>query len=514
MPRLFAFILLVVAVPLSFGADPASVEKQIAIQKAMATARQYLQVNMPSEAVALLEAELASADGNKAFLTLLKEAYLNELSVLLKDPNANASRLAQVRRCLNLLIGDAVPIRTVVGVTDPGNKTTGVSDFGNKTTGVSDPGYSGLVTSQENSNSESKQVAAIAAFKKGEYAEAEQLFSSIGVAKLSQEHKTAWAYCRIRLAAEKVNAPQCDSATAAAIEKDVSEAMKLVPGHVELLKLGQQVVTTANLKINGREGGLSQSGLVVEGMAKASGSNAGELVETPSFRVRYFGNKELAESVARSAETLRKEIFERWSGPPGGYWQPKCEIVVHPTAETYARATTRPASSTGTAVVRLTNGRAEERTIELRADDTGIVSNALPRELTHLVLADLFPDKSPPKWAEEGMAVLAGTSEEAGRYTQTLRRCAREGEWFAVAQLMELKDYPTEKITGFYCESVSLTDYLVRMRGERYFTIFLRDCQRYGTAQSLKRQYGIDSLQALEAAWKRSALDLSRGQAP
>jgi hypothetical protein len=141
-------------------------------------------------------------------------------------------------------------------------------------------------------------------------------------------------------------------------------------------------------------------------------------------------------------------------------------------------------------------------------------SNALPRELTHIILADLFTDKPPPKWAEEGMAVLAGTSEEVGRYTQTLRRCSREGEWFGLAQLMEMKDFPADKITGFYCESVALTEYLIHLKGERSFTIFLRDSQRYGTAQSLRRLYEIEGPQALETAWKRAALDVSRGQAP
>jgi hypothetical protein len=143
-----------------------------------------------------------------------------------------------------------------------------------------------------------------------------------------------------------------------------------------------------------------------------------------------------------------------------------------------------------------------------------MVANALPRELTHIVLADLFPDKPPPKWAEEGMAVLAGTVEEANRYTNTLRRCAREGEWFGLAQLMEMKEYPAEKITGFYCESVALTEYLVRAHGEKNFTIFLRDCQRYGTPQALKRQYAVENPQALENTWKRAVLELGRAQSP
>jgi hypothetical protein len=165
--------------------------------------------------------------------------------------------------------------------------------------------------------------------------------------------------------------------------------------------------------------------------------------------------------------------------------------------------------------VKLDGGRATERRIDLRADDAAIESNALPRELTHVVLADLFPDRPAPKWAVEGMAILAGTPAEVERYIRTLPRCARDGDWFALTQLLELKDFPAEKITGFYCQSVSLTDYLIRAGGsERNFTIFLRDCQRYGTASALKRTYSIDSAEALEAAWRRATLDTGRAQGP
>jgi hypothetical protein len=171
----------------------------------------------------------------------------------------------------------------------------------------------------------------------------------------------------------------------------------------------------------------------------------------------------------------------------------------------------KPAGGTGHATVKLAGGRATERRIDLRADDPALVPNALPRELTHVVLADLFPNTPPPKWAEEGMAVLAGSPEEVSRYVRTLSRCARGGELLPTTALLELKDFPpAEKITGFYCASVTLVDYLVRLKGEQHFTLFLRDCQRYGTTQALRRQYEIDGAAALEQAWRRAALDVAR----
>jgi hypothetical protein len=331
---------------------------------------------------------------------------------------------------------------------------------------------------------------AAAAFKKGDFASAARHFAA-SAANLSIEQQAAWAYCRVWVANDRLAAAGCDGATAAALAEDVADALKLVPRNAGLQKFGQQVIAKAS--------------------AKAKAGDTGDLIETASFRVHHAGNRELAESVAKAAESLRKDTFERWSGPPAGAWSVKCDIHIHPTAEAFAKSTARPAASTGNTIVRLVEGRAEERRIDLRADDDALTTNALPRELTHVVLADLFPDKPAPKWAVEGMAIIAGAPEEVERYTRTLRRCARDNEWLGLAQLLDLKDFPKDNVTAFYCESVALTEYLIRAAGnERNFTIFLRDCQRYGATQALKRQFNINDPQALEAALKRAAQDAGR----
>src|SRR5947207_740048 len=111
-----------------------------------------------------------------------------------------------------------------------------------------------------------------------------------------------------------------------------------------------------------------------------------ETIETSSFTVRFKSNRDLAEKLAQAAEVKRAETFERWSGPPGGSWSPRCEIVLHPTADCYATMTGKPAAASGHATVRLADGKAAERRIDLRADDDGALANTLPRELTHVVL--------------------------------------------------------------------------------------------------------------------------------
>lgn len=351
-------------------------------------------------------------------------------------------------------------------------------------------------------------------FSKGKYAEAAAKFAAAkGQASLTEKEVAAWAYCRVRMAADIVNKPTCDAASAAAAEKDVTEALQLAPNNTELQKVGQAVLVVARQRKAGPGGPPSNPR---EGGAASPVPADWEAVETASFTVRFKGtSRELAEKVGQTAEAKRKQTFERWSGPPGGAWGPKCEIVLHPSAECYAKMTGKPAAGTGHATVRLAEGKVTGRRIDLRADDDGLTANALPRELTHVVLADLFPFTPPPKWAEEGMAVLATSPEEIGRYTRTLVRCARGGELYTLAALLEMKDFPpAEKITGFYCGSVSLAGYLVKLKGEKQFTLFLCDCQRYGATQALKRQYDFESPKALQDAWLRAALEVARGQAP
>ncbi len=477
-----------VCAPVALSADPQTppIERELAVQTAMAAARKHLDAHLPADAVAALEKEIANADGNKAFLGLLREAYAAELARLDKAPNADPDLIARTRRRLALLNQQpkdvpAPPVRAPAP--------------------DADLGPSPVLPAAAESPSKAPQPGvgeAVALFKQGNFAAADRLFGTVGLSKLTPEQRTAWAYCRIKLAADRVNAPNCDPPTAAAAVQDVGDALDLITDNAKLVGFGREVLKAAQAKA---------------GTAKAPAPAAGDAIETASFLVRCGGTRELGEAVAKGAEAARKQIFERWSGPPGGAWQPKCEIVIHATGEAYARATGKPAALTGHATVRLTGGRATERRIDLRADDAALIPNALPRELTHVVLADLFADKPPPKWALEGMAILAGSPEEVGRYTRTLARCAREGELRPVAALFELKDFPADKITGFYCQSVSVAEYLIKLNGERNFKIFLGDAQRYGTAQALKRQYGqfgIDGPQALEQAWKQAAFDPAR----
>jgi hypothetical protein len=315
---------------------------------------------------------------------------------------------------------------------------------------------------------------------------------------MSPDQLAAWAYCRVRLAADSLN-HNGDPTTVVA---EVEDALTLAPSNAGLQKVGHDLIAAAR-----------QRGAKTVPMS-APLADGWDVVETPSFRVKFTGRRAVAEGVAKAAEAKRDAIFAKWSGPPGGAWGPKCDVTLHPTADAFARATSQPAAGTGRAVVQLADGQAVERRIDLRADDPTLTDDALPRELTTVVLADLFWEKAPPRWAELGMAVLAASPAEVERYRRTLTKCADRGELPSVAAILEAAAPPADRVTGYAVGSVSLVDFLVRWKGEKAFTTFVRDTQRYGLPSALKRQYGVADARELEAAWQRSERAAARGQQP
>jgi len=442
---------------------------------AMVEARELLVANRPAAAVVLLEQHLATADGNRAFLDLLKTAYSAEL------PTAEPTRAVELRTKLGLLGTAAASPEPVVPISTPAVEPEPISAAAESLTKAT------TVFNQARS-------------KPSLFPDAAKLFAAafLGRVEMSQDQLAAWAYCRIKVSADRLNkAGANDAATATEAITEVEDALALAPSNAGLQKVGNDLIAAAR-----QRGGVLSAPRPAAQLRPlpppTESRETGEVVETASFRVKCRGNRKLAQAVAQAAEAHRDAIFTRWSGPAGGAWQPKCEITIHAAAAEFATATQQPAAATGRADVSLNDGQVTARRIDLRADDTLITENALPRELTHVILADLFPTTAPPRWAIEGMAVLAASAQELDRYKRTLPRLQQTRDFLPVETLLGLAAPPADRVTGYYVSSVALVDFLVRWKGDKAFTTFLRDSQRYGLPSALKRQYGVNDGKQLE----------------
>jgi len=480
--------------------------------EAVAVAKARLAEGRPTDAVQLLERQLAAADGDADFRDTLRAAYAAQVKQL-TDPTA----VDTARKNLALLGGappaaeppplPAVPL-PVTGMLPPPSGAELPPLFpaaGSLPPPVAAPAAPKPVVQAAASDTGGidllKQASAVfnlALTEPAKFAQARDLFALAFNRKLtlSAEQLTAWAYCRLKVATDTLNRNP-DAPTAAELVAEIEDALAIAPDHAGLQNAGKDLLAAARK----RAGGLPPMRPVPPALA-----GDWQHLDTDNFRVKYQGKAGVAQAVARAAEEKRRTLFAEWSAAPDGKWQPKCEIVIHPDAASFTRATRLPADGTGRADVTLTNGEPVARRIDLRSDDATVVDDALPRELTHVILADLFPSQAPPKWAALGMAVLAESPEQLGRYRRTVARCDRDNELQPVGAVMAATDIPAKSVTGFAVESVSLVDFLVRWKGKKHFVGFVRDAQRYGYESALKRQYSVADSRELEPLWRKNVL--------
>ena len=333
------------------------------------------------------------------------------------------------------------------------------------------------------------------------FADAAKYFAAaFRTVEMSPDQLDAWAYCRVRLAYDRLHKAPADAATATEVIAEVEEALRLAPAQDKLQALGATLIADA-----ARRGGRAVVPAAVPALAPAVAS-AEAAVETANFRVLPGGNPAAAATVARAAEESRAAIWKRWTGHAPADWPAKCVVTLHPTGEAFALAAKVPAGQRGRAAVDLADGRVTARRLDLSlaGDLAALAADVLPRELTHAALAELFPAEPPPLWAALGMAVLATSDAEQDRYRATFARCADAGTLPTLAALTQRPTALVEQATEFHVGSAALVALLVRWRGETEFLSFLNLTRRYGSEKAANQVYGVESLARLEGVWTKS----------
>jgi hypothetical protein len=223
--------------------------------------------------------------------------------------------------------------------------------------------------------------------------------------------------------------------------------------------------------------------------------------ETTNFRVHHT-DAVLAEKAALAAESVRTQQARRWgSSATRTAWTPRCDIYLYPTPRDFARETGQPETSPGFSTMGINANRVTARRVNLRADHPQVLSAILPHEVTHVVLADLFKQQQIPRWADEGMAVLAEPlAEQLGRAAD-LSAPLDEGRVFKLSELMAI-DYPSaEAWSLYYAQSVSVTQFLVELGSPEQFITFIHNAQRQGIELALREVYHLEGYKALEQRW-------------
>jgi hypothetical protein len=368
-------------------------------------------------------------------------------------------------------------------------------------------------------------AAADAAFQAKNYAEAGRIYEALAQDRqLPRERDDARAYCRMVEVVRRINARPASVEEWAGIRAEIDQVRRLAPEsyYAEYLRnLAAELSATApksnqrakeGVRLRGGQpdeahrapgpGPTDPEVMLVGTVAGGDESTAGwQVLETANFRILH-ADPGLAAKAADAAERVRDEQTRRWGSPAAGRsWSPRCDVYLYPTPEVFAARTGQPAESPGFSTMGLGGGKVVARRINLRADHPNLLPAILPHEVTHVVLADLFTDMQVPRWADEGMAVLAEPGQEQNLRAADLAAPLGQNRLFRLADLMTM-DYPEGKHWSlYYAQSVSLTRYLVSLGTPSQFVAFVKGAQRNGVEPELKRTYQIDGLADLERRW-------------
>jgi hypothetical protein len=235
------------------------------------------------------------------------------------------------------------------------------------------------------------------------------------------------------------------------------------------------------------------------------------MTDTDNF-VIVHRNVALAEEVASIAENARRQAHQQWfANEPLETWNRKCEIVLYPTGQEFAAFTHQMPESPAFTRCDVRQGWVASRKIELRADEPNMKGAILPHEIAHAVMAGKFAGNSPPRWADEGMAVLTEPLEKQNMHLTSLlqTRAARRG--FNCQQVMGMEMYPQE-VREFYAQSVGLCRFLVDRGGREKLVQFIRmSMETRDYEGTLLRVYGLRGFRDLESHFEQFLQELRSG---
>ncbi len=496
------------------GPDDKDLARVLGIQRALGEGREAITKGDFGTAVQALERQLGKIQGDKEFLSLLRQAYqgysqslsqagntqeaetyqrrlrilesgLEKSSQPSKTPgtpisampalakqeadgsSALASRLSHQPVAKVEVVGavSVVPGQPVqIGENRQANGEKGAIYRGNlddsprSTKLIQDSNPFAWDNSEEMHQFRSLLTGADQAFGKSDYSSALSLYTQAWQKqpKLSQAAKERWAYCRVHALTAKANKAGTNEAFTAEFQREVSQVRALTGKFDQYLqKLGAGSSVYPQPESGGPQGlgtENSPAGGLESIVVTHDSQPAGgwQIANTHHFRVFHKLDKASADRVARVAEHTRQIQGGRWFGGRAVSWETKCDLYVHLTGNDYSQSTGVPPSSPGHSTVKVEGGKVSHRRIDVHSDDPNMMVGVLPHETTHVVLAGNLGSGLVPRWADEGMSVLSEPQDRIERHTRQMPKLDQEGGLFPLKQLLELRDYPEQGRVGAF----------------------------------------------------------------
>ena len=213
-----------------------------------------------------------------------------------------------------------------------------------------------------------------------------------------------------------------------------------------------------------------------------------------------------AAAIAEHAEEVRRKAFAQLLDMPHPRpWSERCEIHVHATPAAFAVAVGGgPATARGATSLEFGVDGVVSRRIDVMGDGSDTIPDALAHEIVHVVLADHFTAAAPPRWADEGLALLFDGVEKQSRHEADFRSAQARGLAFSATDLLALEHYPADagRQRVFYGQSAALVRWLIARRDAATFIRFVADAQSGDLPAAFERHYDLEMSAVFESAWK------------
>jgi hypothetical protein len=209
---------------------------------------------------------------------------------------------------------------------------------------------------------------------------------------------------------------------------------------------------------------------------------------TPNFVVQA-DTPEVAKLVGESAERWRKNLAKLWLNKAQADWSSPCRVRVCIDVGMIA----------GLTDVEFAEGRVRSHQIDLQGPLDRVLKGPLPHELTHVLFAHHF-GTHPPRWADEGGAILSEDNYQRERQSRLFRKGLAEERWFPLRKLFDMQQYPPD-VSRLYAQGHSVCRFLVDAKDRKTFLAFVKDGIGGGWDQAARNEYGYENVEQLEKAW-------------
>ena len=205
-------------------------------------------------------------------------------------------------------------------------------------------------------------------------------------------------------------------------------------------------------------------------------------VKTANFRVTAPSQR-IGRLIADAAERARRDAAIAWLGKEQPPRDQTCPISV------------TIGTGTGGATTFNFDGGKVTATMNVEGPLDQLLTDVIPHEVTHVVMADHFKSAL-PRWSDEGIALLSESDEQHARYVHLAAQAANDGNLIQVKALCAAREYP-KNIAEFFAESYLLAETLVDRRDRATFLQFVRDGMKDGWESAAKTHYetGLDDLE-------------------